>query len=277
MPGVAGNCWALAEAVGHARPDRLQHLLSGAVWDEDAVRDQVRGLLARELGAGGVLVFDETGQLKTGIRTAAVSRQYTGTAGRIENAIVAVYCTYATDAGHGLIDRELYVPRAWCQDPERMASAGFEPSHPFATKPQLAKAQAERAIAAGLDPSWAAGDEVYGRSTELRAYLEGRGIGYVFAVGIDHRAQVGGVSLRADQLPGVVPAAGWNRRSAGAGSKGARLYDWAWIPTGQNGHHLLIRRSIKDPSESAYFLGCPGDLGHWSSYRLMPRLRGNSG
>jgi SRSO17 transposase len=273
MPGVAGNCWALAEALGHTRPDRLQHLLSGSVWDEDAVRDQVRTLLARELGTGGVLVFDETGQLKKGTRTAGVSRQYTGTAGRIENAIVAVYTTYVTERGHGLVDRDLYVPKAWCQAPGRMSGAGFEPGHVFATKPQLARAQAERAVQAGLDPGWAAGDEVYGRSTELRDYLEEHLIGYVFAVGIDHRVQVGGVTLRADKLPAIVPAAGWNRRSAGYGAKGPRLYDWAWIPADHDGHHLLIRRSIKHPSEIAFFL-CHTPPGRTVTLATLTRIAG---
>src|SRR5262249_2614750 len=141
-PGVAGNCWAIAQVAGHTRPYRLQHLLSGAVWDEDAVRDAVRGFLALHLGPGGVLIFDETGDLKKGTSTAGAGRQYTGTAGRIENAIVAVYATYATRLGHGLIDRDLYVQKEWFTDRERMKRAGFPDDHAFATKPQLAAAQA---------------------------------------------------------------------------------------------------------------------------------------
>jgi integrase len=131
----AGNCWALAEAAGHARPYRLQHLLSGAIWNEDEVRDRVRGFLARHLGEGGVLIFDETGDLEKGTCTAGTGRQYTGTAGRIENAVVAVYATYATALGHGVVDRELYVQKEWFADPERIAKAGFGPDHAFATKP----------------------------------------------------------------------------------------------------------------------------------------------
>lgn len=162
IPKTAGNCWALAEAVGHTGPGRLQHLLSGAVWDEDEVRDAVRSFIQRRFGTRGVLVFDETGQLKKGTRTAAVARQYTGTAGRVENAIVAVYTTYATEAGHALIDRDLYVPKTWCTDPERMSAAGFTRDHHFAIKPQLARGQAERAVTVGLEPEWAAGDEFTG-------------------------------------------------------------------------------------------------------------------
>jgi hypothetical protein len=134
-PGIAGNCWAIAQAVGYDRPYRLQHLLSGALWDEDAVRDHVRGFVARHLGDGGVLIFDETGDLKKGTSTAGASRQYTGTAGRIENAIVAVYATYATPLGHGLVDRDLYVQKEWFADRERMKRAGFPDDHAFATKP----------------------------------------------------------------------------------------------------------------------------------------------
>lgn len=254
LPGTAGNCWAIAQAAGHARPYRLQHLLSGAVWDEDEVRNAVRGFVARHLGEGGVLIFDETGDLKKGTGTAGAGRQYTGTAGRIENAVVAVYATYATALGHGLVDRELYVQKEWFTDRERMAKAGFEPDHAFATKPQLAKAQAERALDAGLAVAWAAGDEVYGRSSELREVFETRGIGYVFAVGRDFAVTTSGhEKMRADQALKLVEPAGWNRRSAGAGSKGPRYYDWAWIATASPRHQLLIRRSIST-GELAYYL-----------------------
>lgn len=256
MPGVAGNCWSLAEAVGLERPYRFQHLLERASWDEDAARDAVRSFLARHLGAdGGVLIFDETGQGKKGTATAAVGRQYSGTMGRVENVIVAVYTTYATERGHALIDRDLYVQEDWFADPDRMAKAGFPPEHAFATKPELAIAQAKRALAAGIRPAWAAGDEVYGRSTALRELLEREGIGYVFAVPVDfHLTTSGQVRMRADQALDLVDEEkGWNRRSCGAGAKGPRYYDWAWIATDHPRRHLLIRRSISDPGELAYF------------------------
>jgi SRSO17 transposase len=224
------------------------------VWDEGSVRDQVRGFVARHLGQGGVLIFDETGDLKKGTPTAGAGRQYTGTAGRIENAIVAVYATYATPLRHGLVDRDLYVQKEWFTDRERMAKAGFPGDHAFATKPQLAKAQAERALDAGLAPAWGAGDEVYGRSSELRGLFEARGIGYVFAVGVDHQTTTSAhQKMRADQALTLVEPHGWNRRSAGAGSKGPRYYDWAWIATASPCHHLLIRRSIST-GELAYYL-----------------------
>ncbi|MFI1299956.1 transposase [Streptomyces noursei] len=134
----------------------------------------MRAFLTRHLGAdGGVLIFDETAQAKKGTKTAAVGRQYSGTMGRVENVIVAVYTTYATKRGHALIDRDLYVQADWFDDPARMTTAGFPKEHAFATKPALALAQTKRALAAGIRPEWATGDEVYGRSRELREFLLG--------------------------------------------------------------------------------------------------------
>jgi SRSO17 transposase len=255
MPGVAGNCWSIAEAVGLDRPYRLHHLLERARWEEDTARDVVRAFLTRHLGAdGGVLIFDETGQATKGTKTAAVGRQYSGTMGRVENVIVGVYTTYATKRGHALIDRDLYVQADWFADPARMATAGFPKEHAFATKPTLAPAQARRALAAGIRPKWATGDEVYGRSRELREFLEGAGIGYVFAVPVDHQLTTsGGGHIRAHQALHLVEPDGWNRHSCGAGAKGPRYYDWAWIATNHPRRWLLIRRSIADPSKIAYF------------------------
>jgi len=255
MPQVSGNCWSIAEAVGLDRPYRLHHLLERAAWDEDAARDAVRSFLVRHLGADdGVLIFDETGQAKKGTMTAAAGRQYSGTMGRVENVIVAVYTTYATERGHALIDRDLYVQADWFTDPDRMAQAGFGEDHAFATKPELALAQAKRALAGGIHPAWAAGDEVYGRSAALREFCEAAGIGYVFAVPVDHQLTTSGqVRMRADEALGLVEPHGWNRRSCGAGAKGKRYYDWAWIATDHPRRSLLIRRSLSDPSELAYF------------------------
>ena len=119
------NCWTIAEHAGEASPDGMQHLLARAVWDADAVRDDVRGYVVEQLAdPDAVLVVDETGDLKKGLATVGVQRQYTGTAGRTENAQVTVWLTYATAAGHGLIDRALYLPRCWTDDPDRRAAAG---------------------------------------------------------------------------------------------------------------------------------------------------------
>jgi SRSO17 transposase len=134
------NCWTIAEHAGDATPDGMQHLLARAVWDADAVRDDVRAVLVEHLGdQAAVLVIDETGDLKKGSHTAGVQRQYTGPAGKVDNAQVAVYLAYATTAGHGVIDRELYLPQGWIDDPARCRAAGVPDQRTFATKPELAR------------------------------------------------------------------------------------------------------------------------------------------
>jgi SRSO17 transposase len=153
------NCWTIAGHAGDRSPDGMQHLLARARWDADGVRDDVRGYVAEHLGdPGAVLVIDETGDVKKGTATAGVQRQYTGTAGRIESAQVAVYLGYAVPCGHALIGRELYLPRSWAGDEERCASAGIPATVTFATKPQLARRMIERAITAELPFTWVAGD-----------------------------------------------------------------------------------------------------------------------
>lgn len=174
------NCWTIAEHAGDATPDGMQHLLGRAVWDTDGVRDDLRDYVTEHLGdPGAVLVVDETGDIKKGTATVGVQRQYTGTAGRVENAQVAVYLTYAGQAGHAMIDRELYLPKSWTSDPARCARAGVPEDVKFATKPQLARAMITRALDAGVPARWAAGDEVYGADPALRAELEARQLGYV--------------------------------------------------------------------------------------------------
>ncbi len=144
------NCWTIAEHRGQATPDGLQHLLGRAQWDADAVRDDLRGYVADHLGVpGAVLVVDETGDVKKGSHSVGVQRQYTGTAGRIENSQVAVFLAYAAPRGHALIDRALYLPRSWVDDPGRCAAAGVPDTVGFATKPQLATAMITAAVAAG--------------------------------------------------------------------------------------------------------------------------------
>src|SRR6266508_3828308 len=149
------NCWTIAEHAGDPNPDGMQHLLGRAVWDHDAVRDDVRTLVVEHLGdPEAVLVVDETGDLKKGTATVGVQRQYTGTAGRIENAQVAVYLVYASRAGHALIDRELYLPQGWIDDPDRMQAAGVPDQVGFATKPALAARMVGRALDAGVPAAW---------------------------------------------------------------------------------------------------------------------------
>jgi SRSO17 transposase len=156
----------------------MQHLLGRAVWDHDGVRDDVRDYVVEHLGdPGAVLVVDETGDLKKGTATVGVQRQYTGTAGRVENAQVAVLLAGASPAGHAVVDRELYVPRSWARDPERCRAAGIPAQVGFATKPALARRMLARALDAGVPAAWVTGDEVYGADPRLPAELEARGIG----------------------------------------------------------------------------------------------------
>ena len=242
------NCWTIAEHAGDATPDGMQHLLARACWDADGVRDDVRSYVTEHLGdPDAVLVADETGDLKKGTATAGVQRQYTGTAGRIENAQVAVYLGYAAPAGHALIDRELYLPRSWTDDPGRCRAAGIPDAAGFATKPQLAWRMIERAIRAKVPFTWFAADEAYGDNGPLRTSLEGRWISYVLAVSCDHRVPAGaGHTIRADKLAARLPGRAWQRLSAGKGAKGHRYYDWAWITISDPGpgcRWLLIRRN----------------------------------
>lgn len=256
LPGK--NCWTIAEHAGHATPGGLQHLLARAAWDADGVRDDLRGYVTECLGdEDAVLVVDETGDLKKGTRTVAVQRQYTGTAGRIENAQVAVYLTYATRAGHALIDRALYLPRCWAGDPQRRTAAGVPAEVTFATKPALARQMIIRALDGGAAAPWVAGDEVYGADPGLRRELENRRTGYVLAIACSHPVRTAAGPQRADAITKTLPRHAWQRLSAGQGSKGPRYYDWAWIttepgatPAGQRS--LLIRRN-NTTGELAYY------------------------
>jgi SRSO17 transposase len=254
------NCWTIAEHAGETGPDGMQHLLARARWDTDGVRDDLRDYVIEHLGdPQAVLVVDETGDVKKGTATVGAQRQYTGTAGRVENAQVAVYLTYAGAHGHAMIDRELYLPRSWTDDPGRCAAAGIPEDVEFATKPALARSMLARALDAGVPARWVAGDEVYGADPALRAELESRELGYVLAIGCDRRVPTPAGPRRADALAASLPRGAWQRLSAGPGAKGQRYYDWAWITlTGQSGHHwLLLRRHPRRGELALYRCYCP--------------------
>ena len=255
------NCWTIAEHAGDASPDGMQHLLAGAVWDAQAVREDLRGYVVEHLGdPDAVLVIDETGDLKKGAATVGVQRQYTGTAGRVENAQVAVYLAYASRAGYAFIDRALYLPRSWTADAARCAAAGVPKDVQFTTKPSQAKEMIARALDAGTPARWAAGDEVYGADPGLRKELVRRRIGYVLAVAKDHPISTGIGARRADELAGRLPKHAWQRISAGAGAKGERFYDWALIDTvdaaadpDRTGRHWLLIRRNRRTGKLAYY------------------------
>ena len=255
MPLERKNGWQLAEAAGDGTPDGVQDFLSRMRWDADAVRDDLRTYVVEHLGdPDAVLVLDETGFLKKGDKSAGVQRQYSGTAGRIENCQIGVFLGYASRHGRALIDRALYLPERWTRDPARCAAAGVPEGLTLTTKPKLGLAMLDRALAAGVPFAWVTGDSVYGADHRIRRRLEARQRGYVLAVTSGQR--LGFVPV--ETWIAKVPPNGWQRLSAGDGAKGPRLYDWAYLPYRgaapgwQMG--LLIRRSPAKPEDLAYYL-----------------------
>jgi SRSO17 transposase len=249
------NSWTIAEQAGDSTPDGMQRLLNFYRWDTHAVRDDLRGYVLDRLGdPSGVVVADETGFLKKGTKSAGVARQYSGTAGRIENCQLGVFLTYVSTRGRALIDRELYLPKSWTDDRERCAEAGIDEEVEFATKPELARRMLARLLDAGVHIGAFTADEAYGDNPGLRAWLEGNDLTYVMAVSCDQRFTTPTGPVRADELARNVPRAGWQRLSAGEGSKGHRLYDWLLLDPGTNERLLLVRRSISTPTELAYYI-----------------------
>jgi SRSO17 transposase len=250
------NGWQLAEAAGDRTPDGVQEFLSRVRWDADAVRDDVRAYVAEHLGdRDAVLVLDETGFVKKGSKSAGVQRQYSGTAGRIENCQIGVFLAYASRYGRALIDRALYLPESWVQDRARRAEAGVPAAVGFVTKPKLGLAMLEQARAAGLPFAWVTADSVYGADHALRRWLQEQRLGYVLAVTRAQRLGFGPVEDRVAEIP----ASNWQRLSAGDGAKGPRLYDWAYLAYGGDAapgweKGLLIRRSVAEPEKLAFYL-----------------------
>src|SRR4051812_29909794 len=235
-PAERKNGWQLAEAIGDRRPWRTQRVLSHVLWDQDKARDLCRNYVVEHLGApGGVLISEETGFLKKGTGSAGVARQYSGTAGRVENCQIGVFLAYASAQGHALIDRELYLPREGTDDRARCTAAAVPEDIEFATKPRLAQRMIERALMAGVPVSWVPvswvlGDEVYGNDRRLRLWLEQHDRPHVLAVKATEPlwarvAGQGAIQVPAKDLATAEPREGWRRLSAG--SKGERLYDWA--------------------------------------------------
>ncbi len=250
------NGWHLAEAAGDASPAAMQDFLSRTRWDADAVRDDLRAYVAERLGdPAAVLVLDETGFVKKGDRSVGVKRQCSGTAGRIENCQVAVFLGYASPRGRALVDRALHLPEEWAADEARRAAAGVPFDVGFATKPELGLAMLGRAFAAGIPCAWVAADSVYA-GYPVRWWLEGRPLGYVLAVTATQRAPMGFDTVEARAA--TFAAEEWRRLSAGDGSKGPRLHDWAYraYPSLREGWErgLLARRSIAEPDEVTHYL-----------------------
>jgi SRSO17 transposase len=257
------NGWQVAEYLGEDRPYGVQHLLGRADWDADAVRDDLRAYVTEHLGdPRGVLIVDETGFLKKGTKSAGVQRQYSGTAGRIENCQIGVLLAFAGPKGRAFLDRELYLPQEWADDRARRREAKVPESVRFATKPALALRMLERALDGGVEAAWVTADEVYGCDGKLRQALEKRRQPYVLAVRSDQAVCVGFEQLRAREVVAYAPAEAWQRLGVGDGSKGPRVYDWACLRVNcpqpaEFQRWLLVRRRVAAPEELAYYL-CGG-------------------
>jgi SRSO17 transposase len=253
------NSWQLSEAAGAATPHGFQRLLGRARWDAAAVRDDLQCYVAEQLGdENGVLIFDETGFLKKGDKSAGVARQYSGTAGRIENCQIGVFAAYRSAKGHALVDRELYLPKQWTEDRQRCRAAGIPEERSFATKPELARTMLERVLRSNLPVRWVTADEVYGSDSKFRRLLENNGLFYVVAISCQQRLFLDGRYDRVDNHAREAPQRAWIKRSCGAGAKGERFYQWALVPFGHPtetglGKGLLVRRSLEDPDARAYF------------------------
>ena len=264
-PAERKNSWQLAEMRGEVNPYGFQHLLGRAKWDAEVLRDclrsYVRAYLATEEAVG---VLDETGFLKKGVHSVGVARQYSGTAGRTENSQIGVFLSYASEHGHALLDRELYLPKAWLGDRERCRRAGVPDERTFATKPALARKILARSFAAGVVLAWVTGDSVYGDNRKLRGWLEEREQAYVLAVSGNERVWVCQEQRQIKKILTTLPTA-WERISAGVGSKGPRWYNWQRLalsapPLQGRQHWLLVRRSLNDPNEvTAYLTFAPAD------------------
>ena len=263
-PAERKNSWQLAEVSGDPTPYAFQHLLRRALWAPEAVRDELRRDVLQHLGdAEAVLVLDETGFLKKGRHSAGVARQYSGTAGKVDNCQIGVFLGYASVLGHVLLDRELYLPKAWTDNPERCRQAGIPAARRFATKPQLAQQLLARAFTAGVPATWVTGDSVYGNDRRLRLWLEAQPRAYVLAVSGQEYVWLGWRQRQVKTLLTALPAEGWTRLSAGDGAKGPRWYDWHWLSLAEPlepdwRRWLLVRRRVSDPADlTAYVVFAP--------------------
>jgi len=284
------NGWQLAEAIGDRTPDRVQRLLYGADWSADAARDRLMDFTIEQFGAPqGIGVLDETGFVKKGTQSVGVARQYSGTAGKIENCQIGVFLSYTSPRGHVLLDRRLYLPEGWCSDPERRQRAHVPEEVTFQTKPQLAMQMLQGAWQRGVPMAWVTGDEVYGDDPVLRDGIAAAGHRYVLAVAsttpvwperpaIDKppaereprvgrprtRTRLAPEAPRASTVAQVVaqrPPTHWHRLAVHRGEKGPIEYDWACARVVDSRHQLptddvwlLARRSVSKPSEVAYYL-----------------------
>jgi SRSO17 transposase len=256
------NGWQLAEYLGDETPHGIHRLLDRASWNAADILDELIRYVHKNLlmpNEAGVLIVDETGFMKKGNKSAGVQRQYSGTAGRIENCQIGVFLALAGANGRALIDRELYLPKSWCDDVERRKSAVIPTDIIFATKQQLAKKMLIRAFEGGIRPRWVLGDEIYGSDSKFRRFLESRYQPYVLAVSSQQRLWIEYRQRRFDEIVKDIPADMWFRMNIADGTKGPRVYDWA---AGRFGvpddsglvKWMLFRRSVDSPDKIAYYM-----------------------
>ncbi len=253
------NSWQIAEQVGDDSPYAVQHLRGRSDWDPDEVRDDLRAYAVESLGDDeALLILDETGVLKKGTHSAGAARQYTGTAGRIENAQVGVFLADASRHGTALLDRALYLPKEWTDDPERCKKAGIPEGTAFATKAQQARQMLARAFKAGGPAAWVTGDEVHGGDGDPRRWLETEGRPYVLAVRENRHVWRGFDRIKVGALVGTLSRRAWHKITIAWGCEGPRRYAWAWVPIkhdlGPKGRRwLLARRGLDGSEEVAYY------------------------
>jgi SRSO17 transposase len=255
------NSWQLAEAAGFEAPYRFQHLLGRATWEADALRDEQLGEVLAGLGEeDAVLAIDETGFIKQGKKSVGVMRQYCGASGKIDNCQIGVFLSWQTSKGHALIDRALYLPEQWAEDKERRQEAGVPEEVAFAPKPTLARRMVERALRAGVRPNWIVADCVYGGDGKLRFFLEEAEQPYVMAVTSTQSVCIGFEKKAARTFLSRLEPGSWRTISAGAGTKGPRLFDWAALRLNHPydpsrwQRFLLLRRSRSKEAEITFYL-----------------------
>ena len=271
------NGWTIAEHAGRRSPNAVQEMLYSPCWDPDLVRDDVRDYLMGHLGdPSGVLIADDTGFIKKGVRSAGVQRQYTGTVGKVENCQIGTFLAYATVKGRALIDRELYLPQSWTADPDRRERAAVPAEVEFATKPQHARVMIERAVEAGVSFAWFTADEAFGQNPGLRQWLQEQDIAYVMATRKDDEIPAGlHTTTPVKDMIAKIRSGAWRRMSCGDGAHGPRVYEWASMPIragfgDERRGWVLARRSIST-GEIAFYR-CYGRRG--TRLRELVRVAG---
>ena len=274
-PGDRRSCWQLAEAAGDATPRRMQALLAEHAWDWAAALAALQRFIVARLGdPGAIVVLDETAELKKGQATVGVGRQHAGITGQVENCQTVVFAAYVTARAHALFDFRLYLPKAWCHDSKRRERAHVPDETEFTTKPALGTAMITAAADAGVPFAWTAADEVYGRSSRLREACEKAGKGYVLAVPVNFTVTLpSGRKTTVAAVARLVPAAAWETRSCGPGCKGHRDYAWAWAATASPRHWVLIRRSMGDPADLAFYY-CHAPAGRLAALPALIKVAG---